>query len=91
MENDITKIDPNFKVNDAFGREDVLLRSCREEPFSIHGVFHDGKLFRRLPSELAESVSPSIATLSKHTATFLTLQPADGGTSWLPSPSDPAP
>ena len=68
MENDIAQIDPNFKVNDAFGREDVLLRSCREEPFSIHGVFHDGKLFRRLPSELAESVSPSIATLSKHTA-----------------------
>jgi hypothetical protein len=68
IENLIEKIDPNFKVSEAFGREDVLLRSCREEPFSIHGVFHDGKLFRRLPSELAESVSPSIATLSKHTA-----------------------
>ena len=68
METDITKIDPNFKVNEAFGREDVVLKSCLEAPFSIHGVTHDGEGFRRLPRELAESVNQSIAYLSMHTA-----------------------
>ena len=68
MEIDIAKIDPNFKISEAFGREDVVLRSCLEAPFSIHGVTHDGEGFCRLPKKLAESVNPSIAALSRHTA-----------------------
>ena len=68
FENRIAEIDPNFKVNEAFGRDDVLLRSCRTAPFSVHGVFHDGTCFRRMPKEVAEGISPKIASLVMHTA-----------------------
>lgn len=64
----IAAIDPNFNVSDAFGRDDVVMRNCREEPFTVHGLFYrDGK-FRRLPEEVAERVSPGVHRLHAHTA-----------------------
>ena len=65
---DITAIDPNFNVSESFGREDVLLRNCREEPFTVHGVTWSEGEFRRMPREIAESVSPGVALLHRHTA-----------------------
>ena len=64
----IAEIDPNFDVKAAFGRDDVVLRSCREKPFSVHGVFHSDGQFRRMPTEVAEAVSPGVLNLHKHTA-----------------------
>ena len=68
MSTNIADIDKNFQVNEAFGREDVLMRSCRTTPFAVHGVFHDGESFRRLPREFAEGISQKIGYLSLHTA-----------------------
>lgn len=64
----IAKIDPNFNVSEAFGREDVLLRSCREEPFSVHGLLDDGTHFFRVPHEVTSTVSEGVGYLAKHTA-----------------------
>ena len=63
MENDIARIDPNFNVSDAFGRDDVVLRNCREEPFTIHGVVWSEGKFRRMPREIAEQVSDGVKSL----------------------------
>lgn len=64
---DISSIDPNFNVSEAFGRDDVVMYNCRHEPFSIHGVFWSEGQFRRMPREVAERVSKGV--LSLHTST----------------------
>ena len=68
MENNIAKIDPNFSISDSFGREDVVLRAARTAPFSIHGVFHDGTCYRRVPKDVAEATSPGVAYLATNAA-----------------------
>ena len=65
---DIAAIDPNFNVNDAFGRDDVVMRNCREEPFSVHGVFWSEGKFRRMPREIAERVSEGVKSLHQSAA-----------------------
>ena len=65
---DIAAIDPNFSVSEAFGREDVVMRNCREEPFSVHGVFYRDGLFRRLPEEVAKTVNEGVLRTHSHTA-----------------------
>ena len=68
METNIAKIDPNFSISDSFGREDVVLRAARTAPFSIHGVFHDGTCYRRVPKDVAEATSPGVAYLATNAA-----------------------
>lgn len=68
MEVDITKYDADFKASDAFGDREVVLTSCRKPPFSVHGLFHDGEHFRRLPKDFAESMGEGIAWFSKNSA-----------------------
>ena len=65
---DITSIDPNFNANEAFGRDDVIMRNCREEPFTVHGVFWSEGIFRRMPREVAERTSARVLALHSHTA-----------------------
>ena len=62
-QNSIASIDPNFNIAESFGREDVVLRNCREEPFSIHGIFWSEGKFRRMPREVAEATSQGVASL----------------------------
>ena len=68
MENEIAKYDPNFKVGEAFGEREVVLRSCRETPFTVHGLMDDGHDFFRMPREIADRVSTGVGHLSRHTA-----------------------
>ena len=67
-QNTIASIDPNFNVTESFGREDVVLRNCREEPFTVHGVFWSEGKFRRMPREVAEATSTGVNALHQHTA-----------------------
>jgi len=67
-QHDIAAIDSNFNVSEAFGRDDVVMRNCREEPFSVHGVFWSEGKFRRMPREVAERVSQGVSTLHQATA-----------------------
>ena len=68
MENNITKIDPNFSIKDSFGGKEVVLHSSLSAPFSVYGVFHDGTQFRRMPSEVAQTVNSGVTELAKNTA-----------------------
>ena len=65
---DIASIDPNFNVSESFGREDVLLRNCREEPFTVHGLMWTEGRFRRMPREIAEATSQGVTYLHQSTA-----------------------
>lgn len=65
---DIASIDSNFSVSEAFGRDDVVLRNCREAPFTVHGVFWSEGIFRRMPREVAERVSEGVNELHQAAA-----------------------
>ena len=66
---DIRKIDKNFDTT-FVAPEDLVWYSVRELPFSVRGVFYSEEegLFRRMPKDVADSVSDGVANLSKHTA-----------------------
>ena len=65
---DITKIDPNFKVDARIERPGMVFRSVEETPFRIYGVFREGDRFRRLPQAVADSVSPGVKHLASKLA-----------------------
>ncbi len=60
---DIAKIDKNFEIKTDIDEPDIKWYSVMEEPFEIYGLYRpkeDG-LFRRMPKEVAESVSKGVA------------------------------
>ena len=65
---DITKIDPNFKVDERIERPGMLFRSIEETPFRIYGVFREGERFMRLPKAIADKVSPGVSHLATNLA-----------------------
>jgi len=65
---DISKIDKNFKVETKVEREGVKFYSIDETPFRIYGVYRENGIYRRMPEEVAKSVSEGVYSLHWHTA-----------------------
>ena len=65
---EITKIDKNFEIPTNIEREGLVFKNALEAPFRIHGLFHDGERFRRVPREVADITSEKVARLSKYTS-----------------------
>lgn len=64
----ISAIDSNFKVETNIDKPDIRFYDVKSAPFKVYGVFYrDGK-FRRLPEEVAKTVSDSVLRLHSHTA-----------------------
>lgn len=61
-------IDSNFKIETAIQREGLTFFDAKRAPIKLYGVFHDGKLYRRIPEALAKSISENIEYLSENTA-----------------------
>ena len=66
----IGDIDPNFKVESSLGIPDLIWLNAKDEPFTIHGLMppEHGKPFRRMPDDIAASVSPGVRHLAANTA-----------------------
>ncbi len=64
----IADIDKNLKVETNIEREGLVFKNALDDPFKIHGVFHDGKQYRRLPKDIAEKTNPRVSILSTNTA-----------------------
>ena len=64
---DIAQIDKNFEVKTEIGSE-LVYYNALSAPFSVHGLMHDGEIYRRMPKEVAERVNPGVAGLHRHTA-----------------------
>ena len=64
---DISKIDKNFEVKPLeLGQETVFFNSL-EEPFKIYGLIlpqNEDDIFRRLPDDVAKSVSEGVANIT---------------------------
>ena len=66
---DIAKIDENFKTV-RIKEQDVVWKNALEQPFSLHGIYCDKqeKCYRRIPHDVAKSVSAGVEILSTNTA-----------------------
>lgn len=64
----ISDIDTNFKVGSNINRNDITFVDSLQKPFSLHGVFHQDGKFRRLPEDVALSVSEGVHILHANTA-----------------------
>jgi len=65
---DISEIDKNLKVETEIKKDGLKFYNIKEEPFKVYGVFHDGKLFRRMPEEVSKKVSDGVNWLVMNTA-----------------------
>lgn len=68
MSFDITEIDKAFKLETSINRTDVEFYRVTSRPFKLHGVYHDGTQFRRMPKEIAEATNPGVARLATNTS-----------------------
>lgn len=62
------ELDKNFEVKTKLGREDIKLYDALSRPFSLHGVFYEDGLFRRMPAAEAEKITPAVEALAQCTA-----------------------
>lgn len=66
---DISKIDQNFAAKEIV-YDGIVFREVFEEPFKIYGLCraYEDRNFKRMPTEIAEQVSPSVLDLHDHTS-----------------------
>ncbi|MBR2021465.1 MAG: hypothetical protein IJ939_03425 [Clostridia bacterium] len=65
---DISSVDKNLKVETEIKKDGIKFYDVLEAPFKVYGVFHDGKIFRRMPDDIAETVSPGVHYGSQYSA-----------------------
>lgn len=65
----IEDIDKNFAAT-PLSRDDIVFHDVRKEPFRIYGLYNPRteEVFRRMPKNVADAVSPGVANLALHTA-----------------------
>ena len=59
----IESIDKNLKVKSTIDKDDVRFYDILSEPFKVYGVFKEGDRFRRMPEEVAKTVSEGVYQL----------------------------
>lgn len=65
---DIAEIDKNFVLKTEIDKSDIVFYDVLKKPFSIHGLFYKDGMFRRIPEEVAKTVSKDVFALHTHTA-----------------------
>ena len=65
---DFSRIDNNFQLEPEVNRPDICFHDPRIAPFKIHGVYHDNGMYRRMPEEVAKTVSEYVHYLHANTA-----------------------
>ena len=65
---DISKIDSNFAIETKIDKEDIKFYKIDEAPFKVYGVFRENGKFRRMPEDVAKSVSEGVYALHSNTA-----------------------
>ena len=64
----IAFVDSNFKVKTKLDKKDIKFYDVKNAPFEVSGVFFESGKFRRLPENVAKSVSDGVYALHTHTA-----------------------
>ena len=65
----IEEIDKNFKV-ESFEKDDMVFYNVKEKPFDLYGLYDKeiGKIFSRLPEDVAKNTNEGVEVLGKNTA-----------------------
>jgi len=64
----IYDVDKNFRLKAEIQKEGMSFFNIEQEPFSIHGIFKENGKFRRIPEDVARSVSENVYYLHTNTA-----------------------
>lgn len=64
----ISDIDKNLKVASSIEKDGITFFDASQKPFSVFGVFHDGKKFKRMNSDVAEATSKGVFQLHTNTS-----------------------
>lgn len=59
----ISEIDKNFKVQMNIQRAGIVFHNVTDKPFVVYGVFYSNGKFRRMPEEVAKTVSDEVYAL----------------------------
>lgn len=65
---DISIVDSNLKVETNISEDDICFYDVKQIPFKVDGVFYEGDRFRRLPENIAKSISTGVYELHANTA-----------------------
>ncbi len=67
---DIGKIDKNMAAKNIADKPDIEWHNIRKAPFKIYGLYNPETepVFRRMPKDVSESVSPNVSGLADNTA-----------------------
>lgn len=66
--NQVAEIDKNFKVETKLNKPDIVFYDTKKEPFEIYGVFFEGDRYRRMPADIAKTVSYGVNKLHTNTS-----------------------
>lgn len=64
----ISEIDTNFKIDTKIEKEGIRFFDCLDKMFKLYGVFFENGKFRRMPENVAKSVSEGVYLLHTNTA-----------------------
>lgn len=56
----LESMDVNFKIDTNIDKNDIQFYSVLQAPFSVHGLLHENGKFRRMPEQVAKTVSPGV-------------------------------
>ncbi|MBP3337232.1 MAG: hypothetical protein J6L59_02350 [Clostridia bacterium] len=65
---DISKVDGNFTIETKIDKKDIKFYKIDEAPFKVYGVFKENGKYRRMPEDIAKSVSEGVYVLHSNTA-----------------------
>ncbi len=65
---DISKIDRNFAIETSIQRNDIEFYNIDEKPFCVYGVFKENGKYRRMPENVAKSISDGVYALHTNTS-----------------------
>ena len=64
----ISIIDSNFKIETQIKESNIRFYDVKHSPFKVYGVFYESGKFRRLPENIAKTVSTGVYGLHANTA-----------------------
>lgn len=65
---DLSKIDSNFEIKTKIDKADIKFHGIDEKPFNVYGIFKENGKYRRMPEDVAKSVSEGVYILHSKTA-----------------------
>ena len=65
---DISRVDTNFAIETKIDKADIKFYKIDEFPFKVYGIFKENGKYRRMPENVAKSVSDGVYRLHSNTA-----------------------